>query len=120
MGLRLALGEGPYLEARYDGPVDVSSRLVAKELMAASAAEAGVNRVLIDLRDAEMQPYGVNEALRVTRRVASLTALRRLAYVLPRCHPDMIASVLTSSHGSGFVSIFGDRQSALTWLARMP
>ena len=117
MGLHLAVAPVPCVDARYEGPVSIQTRLEAKERMAASAKDLGIDRVLIDLTRADVEPYGPKEALQVTRKVASLAQLRRLAYVIPAVREDMIASVLAATHGRDFVSVFEDRQSALDWLA---
>ena len=101
--------------AGYSGRCTLAERLDAKERIAGTANEAGTSRVLIDLSQATIEPYGPKESLEVVRRVAADPAFGRLAYVHRPRQPDFIARLLATGWGQNFRH-FDDTDAALHWL----
>lgn len=116
MGLEIAFPAPPVLQATYSGLIDISERYQAKDAMAKAANDAGVNRVLIDLSAAGVQPYGVADAMRIVRKVAAQPAFGHVAYLLPPHGEDFVAEVLSRSYGQDYFRVFRERADAVNWL----
>ncbi|MGN6511965.1 MAG: hypothetical protein ACTHKZ_00080 [Lysobacteraceae bacterium] len=116
MQLEIAFPRGSVLEATYTGQCTIHDRYEAKDAIARAAEGASVRRVMIDLRAAQVEPYGVTDALLVARKVATQSVYGHLAYVLPPGKDDLAAQLLASAHGEGYFRVFRDRQVALDWL----
>jgi hypothetical protein len=102
--------------AGYSGRCTVADRLHAKERIAGTASEAGTRRILIDLTQARIEPYGPKESLDVVRRVSADPAFGRLAYVHGERQSDFIARLLATGWQQNFRQ-FDDHDAALSWLS---
>jgi hypothetical protein len=116
MGLEIAFPAPQVLEATYSGLIDISERYLAKDAIAKAANGAGVNRILIDLSEAAVQPYGVADAMRIVRKVAAQTAFGHVAYLLRPGGEDFVATVLSKAHGQDYFRVFRERGDAVNWL----
>ena len=116
MGLDIAFPAPPVLQATYSGLIDIFERYRAKDAMAKAATGAGVNRMLIDLSGAAVQPYGVADAMRIVRKVAAQPAFGHVAYLLPPAGDDFVAQVLSRTYGEDYFRVFHARDEAVGWL----
>ena len=116
MGLEIAFPAPPVLQATYSGLIDIFERYQAKDTMAKAASGAGVNRMLIDLSAAAVQPYGVADAMRIVRKVAAQPAFGHVAYLLPPDGEDFVAEVLSRAYGQDYFRVFRRRDEAVSWL----
>ena len=116
MRLEIQIPKPGLLAATYLGPVTIEERFLAKDTIDRAATAAGVRRVLIDMRQASVAPYGTTDALRVVRKVANDPVFGRLAYVLPPGQADMVADVLANAHGADYFRSFHDWEAAADWL----
>ena len=116
MDLQICVLKDLIVAAGYSGRCTVGERLEAKERIAGAANEAGTQRILIDLTQASIEPYGPKESLDVVRRVSADPAFGRLAYVHGPRQPDFIARLLANGWRQNFRQ-FADADAALAWLS---
>lgn len=101
----------------FEGDLDIVERFNALDALDDALHASGRAAVLVDLSQASVAPYGVGDALKFASRInGKPRPPERVAYVLRPYQADMLATVLSSLHGSAAIRRFDDRATAIAWL----